>query len=308
MVLVSVIVPVYGVERYIQEAVNSVLGQTLKDFELLIVDDESPDKSIEICKQFDDNRIRIISQKNRGLAGARNTGIRNAQGRYVAFLDGDDLWLPEKLSTHIEHLDSNQDVGISFSSSLIIDEDSKPTGESLNPKLKNIDFIDLLKSNPIGNGSAAVVRRETLDDIAYDAKRGASVVEINYFDETFRRAEDIELWLRILLKTSWQIEGIKPATTLYRVNNQGLSANFEQQLKSLQKVLDKASSYAPDKIARRSQLAKAYQYLYLARSAARLKDKNSSIKFLKKSITSYWKIVLEKPKTIAYCTLNYITS
>lgn len=307
MVLVSVVIPVYGVESYIQETVNSVLSQTYRDFELLIVDDGSPDQSVEICKQFDDGRIKIISQENRGLAGARNTGIRNSQGNYVAFLDGDDLWLPEKLSVHVEHLNKNQNVGISFSSSLIIDEDSKRTGESLNPKLNNINYLDLLKSNPVGNGSAAVVRRRTLDDIAFDIKRGDRL-ETDYFDETFRRAEDLELWLRILLKTSWQMEGIKPPTTLYRVNSQGLSANFEQQFSSLQKVLDKASSYAPDIILKQGQLATAYQYLYLARSAARLKDKNSSIKFLKKSIASYWKIVLEKPKTIAYCTYKYITS
>ena len=94
---VSVIVPTYGVEKFIAAAVRSVLKQTYKDFELLIIDDGSPDRSIEIYQQFTDSRIKIIRQANRGLAGARNTGIRHSQGEYLAFLDGDDVWLPQKL-------------------------------------------------------------------------------------------------------------------------------------------------------------------------------------------------------------------
>lgn len=88
-------------------------------------------------------------------------------------------------------MNKNQNIRISFSSSLIIDEESKRTGKALNHKLENIDFLDLLKSNPIGYGSAEVVCREVLDDIFY-IKRGASL-ETNYFDEAFRRAEDLEL-------------------------------------------------------------------------------------------------------------------
>ena len=83
---VSVILPVYRVEKYIGAAVESVLTQTYKDFELIIVDDGSPDRSVEICQQFTDPRITIIRQQNRGLAGATNTGIRHAQAEYFAFL------------------------------------------------------------------------------------------------------------------------------------------------------------------------------------------------------------------------------
>src|SRR4028119_483182 len=102
---VSVIIPVYKVEKYVAATVQSVLQQTYKNFELLLIDDGSPDRSVEICQQFTDPRIKIISQTNRGLAGARNTGIRHAQGDYIALLDGDDMWLPNKLEKHIEHLE-----------------------------------------------------------------------------------------------------------------------------------------------------------------------------------------------------------
>ena len=94
---ISVIVPIYGAEKWIEATVKSVLAQTLTDFELILVDDGSPDRSIEICESFDDPRIRIVRQENRGLPGARNTGIRHAKGELLAFLDADDIWRSDKL-------------------------------------------------------------------------------------------------------------------------------------------------------------------------------------------------------------------
>lgn len=94
---VSVIVLIYNSEKYIAATLCSVIEQTYKNIVILLIDDGSPERSIEICRQFTDTRIKIISQENRGLPGARNPGIRHAQGEYLAFLDGDDLWLPEKL-------------------------------------------------------------------------------------------------------------------------------------------------------------------------------------------------------------------
>ncbi|NEO60828.1 MAG: glycosyltransferase family 2 protein, partial [Moorea sp. SIO4G2] len=85
MKTVSIIIPVYGVEKYIASAVQSVINQTYQNFEVLIIDDESPDQSVNICRKLSDNRINIIHQTNRGLAGARNTGIRHAKGDYLAF-------------------------------------------------------------------------------------------------------------------------------------------------------------------------------------------------------------------------------
>ena len=117
----SVIIPLYNAERYISRTLQSVLSQSYKNIEIIIVDDESPDDSVKVCQQFTDPRIKIIHQKNRGLAGSRNTGIRNASGEYIAFMDADDIWLPEKLAKHIAHLENNPEVGVSFSRSAFID-------------------------------------------------------------------------------------------------------------------------------------------------------------------------------------------
>lgn len=264
MKLVSVIIPVYGAEKYIKNTLDSVLEQTYKNLEILIIDDESPNRSTEICKQFNNSQIKIIHQKNRGLAGARNTGIRHAQGQYLAFLDADDLWLPDKIEKHIAHLESSLDVGVSFSCSAFIDEKGKPWGLYQMSKLKDITPLDLFCRTPIGNGSAAVFRREVFEEIKFLDERYGSI-ENCYFDENFRESEDVECWLRIAIQTKWKLEGIPQVLTLYRVNSNGLSANLNKKLESWKKLIEKVRSYAPEQVVLWEKPAISYHLRYLAR-------------------------------------------
>ena len=295
MVKVSVIVPVYKVEKYIAATVESVLQQTYKDFELLIIDDDSPDKSIEICQQFTDPRIKIIHQQNRGLAGARNTGIRNAKGEYFAFLDADDLWLPEKLAKHITHLENAPDVGISYSSSAFIDESGNSLGIYQVPKLKNITPSLVLCRNPIGNGSAAVIRRKVFEAIKFQDNLYGKI-ESFYFDEQFRESEDVECWMRMAILTDWQFEGIAEALTLYRVNSGGLSANLIKKLDSWKQLIEKIRSYAPELITQYENPTMAYQLRFLARRAVTLKDGSMAVQLAHQALTTHWGILFEEPR------------
>jgi len=111
--LVSVVIPAFNAVRFLTGSIPSVLAQTWTDFELIVVDDGSTDATAACVQAFDDPRIRLVSQTNRGLAGARNGGIREARGTYIAFLDADDLWHPEKLARHVAHLQSQPGVGVS---------------------------------------------------------------------------------------------------------------------------------------------------------------------------------------------------
>lgn len=294
MKLVSVIVPVYKVEEYIAQTIQSVLNQTYPHFELLIIDDQSSDRSVEICRQFSDPRIKIISQANRGLAGARNTGIRNANGDYLAFLDGDDLWLPEKLAQHVQHLESHPEVGVSFSRSQFIDRDGNSLGIYQMPKLKDITPQHLMCRNPIGNGSAPVIRRETLAEIRFTENRYGTVEDF-YFDDSFRQSEDIECWIRISAQTNWKIEGIPEALTLYRVNAEGLSANILKQLDSWEQVIAKHRQYLPELVSQWEKPARAYQMRYLARRAVRLKDGAMAVKLVNRALATHWSIVFAEP-------------
>jgi glycosyltransferase involved in cell wall biosynthesis len=292
---VSVIIPIYNAEQYISETIRSVLDQTFQDFELLAVDDGSPDKSVEVCQQFTDPRIKIIRQANRGLSGARNTGIRHAEGEYIAFLDADDIWRPQKLEKHVEHLESRPLVGISFSYSAFINEFGALTGLCQKPKkLKDITPSYILCRNPVGNGSAAMIRRAVFEQIKYPNDIHG-VEDYYYFDENFRQAEDVDFWMRVAVTTNWQLEGIPEVLTLYRINSGGLSANALQQLEGLEKVIQKTQSYAPEVIAQYGHTARAYYLRYTARRAVTLRDGAMAVKMLHRALASDWRIFLEEP-------------
>ena len=121
----------------------------------------------DIVARYDDPRFRVIEKENGGLNSARNAGIRNARGKYIAFLDADDLWRPTMLEKNVAHLDSDPDLGVSFTPSALIDEQSRPLGLRQRPKLNGITARDVICRNPLGNGSAGVFRREVFDGIAF---------------------------------------------------------------------------------------------------------------------------------------------
>lgn len=295
---VTVVIPVYNGEKYIADSINSVLMQTFTDFEIVVVDDGSSDQSVNIAESFNDGRIRIVKQQNRGLAGARNTGISAARGEYIALLDADDLWDKEKLKYHVEHLDNNPRVGVSYSQSHFMDDNKQPLGLTQKPQLKNITPVTVLCRNPVGNGSAAVVRRQCFEDIMYmlpiDGING--VVRNCYFDEDFRQSEDIECWIRIALKTRWKFEGVGLPLTWYRVNSGGLSANIDKQFDSWNNVIKKLSTYAPDFAEDYASLAKAYQYRYLSRRAIHSRDADNASQLIQKALQSDFRIMLHEPR------------
>ncbi len=295
MTKVSVVLPVFNVERYVTMSIQSVLTQTYADFELLIVDDGSTDGSLRLCQQFTDPRIQIIQQQNRGLAGARNTGIRHAKGKYIALLDSDDLFAPEKLQRHVEHLDRSPNVGISFSRSAFIDDHGQPLGYYQMPKLKEITTPDILCRNPIGNGSAPVIRRQVLQEIAVQ-KNLYGVVEDFFFDDSFRQSEDIECWLRMATQTSWLFEGIPEPLTLYRVNAGGLSASIPKQLASWERVMEKIKTYDLPLLEEWGSLARAYQLRYLARRAWQLRDKSLALKLIHEALLTDGRMLVKEPQ------------
>ena len=295
--------PVYNVEQYVAEAIESVLGQTWESLELIIVNDCSPDNSLEVCKQFTDPRIRIVQHvQNKGLAAARNTGIRHATGELVAFIDSDDLWRPEKLQRHVEHLQNNPRVGVSFSRSEFIHADGRNTGYHQMPKLVDITAHDILCRNPVGNGSAPVIRKRVLEDIGNDQQG-----ETHYFDEALRQSEDIECWIRIALSTGWKLEGIPQALTLYRFNEGGLSASLYKQYESWNRVIDKTRGYAPAFVAESGNRARAYQLRYLSRQAIRLRDGKTAIRFLHRALGTDPAIMIEETaRTLATLSAAYL--
>lgn len=308
-VLVSVVMPVYNVEAFVAEAIESVLAQSLPGFELLIINDCSPDHSLRICQQYNDPRIRIINHaSNRGLAGARNTGVEQAAGEFIAFIDSDDVWHPDKLLQHVEHLKQNPQLGLSFSRSEFMLADGSKTGYHQMPKLLDISPSEILCRNPVGNGSAPVVRRAVFVQIAYTDNLHIKS-ETFYFDARLRQSEDIECWLRIALKTEWKIEGLAQALTYYRLNEGGLSSSLFKQYESWESVIQSTRQYAPAFIAQVEKRARAFQLRYLARQAIRLRDGKMAVYFLHRALRTDAGILKQEPaRTFATMTAAYLMS
>jgi len=293
--LVSVVIPVYDVERYIEEALDSVLVQTYQNLEILVVDDESPDNSIAIIQRtYNDARIRIIRQKNRGLAGARNTGIRNANGTYVAFLDSDDFWQSNKIEEHIAAMQAHEECGLSFSASLFVDENSASLNRLQAPK-KQSDYKakDIFCRNPIGNGSAPVICKRILEKISFetDDKMHHGLPYTQYFDESLRQSEDVDCWTRIAILTGTGFYYINQPLTNYRLNDSGLSANVETQFATWMHLLEKLEDYAPRFAQQYGPIAKAFQYRYLARRSIFQGQAHNALKFM-------WLALKTKPSAL----------
>ena len=291
---VSVVIPMYNVERYIATSLASVLAQTFADFEVICVDDGCKDQTIAKLNQFKDSRIRLVKQENRGLSGARNTGINAARGKYVALLDADDYWAPQKLALHVRHLESDKSVGISYSPSWFVNEEGQHMGIGQFPKLSNITAKDVFCRNPIGNGSAPVIRKELLRELA-QTSTDAFGTRATYFNETLRQSEDIEFWLRVALNGQWKIAGINQPLTFYRVNSSGLSANLEKQFASWQRavVMNMDGNHAFfDKW---YSLAQAYQYRYLARRAVQSGNSHAALRLVANALRSNPRILQEEP-------------
>jgi len=293
--LVSVVIPVYNVERYIEQALDSVLSQSYSNFEIIVVDDQSPDNSIAIVKdRYSDDRIRLIQQKNRGLAGARNTGVRHANGRYIAFLDSDDFWQPTKLESHIRVMEANPSCGVSFSSSLFVDENDQSLGRLQEPNKKsNYHPRDIFCRNPIGNGSAPVIRKGILEQIGFQTaeKNEGGIPYTQYFDESLQQSEDVDCWTRIAILTATNFQYIDQPLTNYRLNDGGLSANVDKQFETWMYLLEKLHGYAPAFAQRYGPAAKAFQYRYLARRSVFQGQASNAVRFM-------WRAIKTKPSAL----------
>ena len=290
---ISVVMPVYNVEAYVAEAVQSVLSQTFSDFELIVVDDGGQDRSMEIVRSFTDSRIRIVTQENRGLAGARNSGIAAACAPYIALIDSDDRWHRDKLCLHYVHLEADKSIGVSYSGSRMIDHAGNELAVAMRPKLTGIRPEDILRRNPIGNGSAPVLRRCAINAAMFFHPR--EPWRKCWFDEDFRQSEDIDLWVRLAASHGVRFEGIAGGLTEYRIVGGALSANVVKQYLSWTEMLRKASQYAPDLVARHGNSARAYQLRYLARRAIQLGNAEFAGDLLGRAVRLSPRILLEDP-------------
>lgn len=189
--LVSIIIPAWNAERYVKEAVDSALAQTYPAVEVIVVDDGSTDGTkAALAPYVENSRIAYMYQKNKGLAGARNTGIRAAKGEFVALLDSDDMFLPKKIEKQVSALGSYPEYGACYSD-LIHFTDTEPR-----------QYFHHRYDYPSGDILEPLLHRQFLNPLAVVARKDV-FERYGYFDETLRRSEDWDLWLR------WAHAGVK---------------------------------------------------------------------------------------------------
>ena len=215
--LVSIITPVYNSEKFLEDTIKSIENQTYTNWEWILIDDCSTDKSVEVIKKYANKnpKIRLIKLKeNSGAAIARNTGIDNAKGKYIAFLDSDDLWKKEKLEKQIKFMQKNN-YEFTYTGYEFADEKGKPTGKVVKVPTE-INYKQALKNTTIST-CAVIFDIENLDK------------QLIYMPN-IRKGQDTATWWKIL-KTGITAYGINESLFLYRRSENTLSSNKFAALK-----------------------------------------------------------------------------
>ena len=219
---ISAVIPSYNYGRYLGRAVESVLTQTHPVDEIIVVDDGSTDNTKEVAASFGD-KIRYVYQKNKGLSAARNTGIREAKGDWIAFLDADDWWDKDKIRLQLEVAATDPKIGLVYTKSCFVSPDGIQTPillirpDRLWPALRYSNRVS-------GSGSAVIARRDLL------------LIE-NGFDETLTACEDWDMWVRMSRRCRFGF--VPQLLTMIAATPNSMSTDHTRMLTNLEKIVDR---------------------------------------------------------------------
>lgn len=250
---ISVIIPAYNAEATIAETIESVQRQTVSDFELIVIDDGSRDRTQEVLANISEPRLRVFQEENGGVATARNRGFARATGEFIAFLDADDLWTPNKLEQQLAALQRQPEAGVAYSWTYYIDQQSQALYPGMQPAYEGNIYGELLLANVLANGSNPLIRR-----VAIDRAGG--------FDPALSAAADWDFYLRLAAQFPFVV--VPEYQILYRQSSGSMSAKVEAMKAEILFVLERAFQTAsPETQTLRSRsLSAIHQYcaeLYL---------------------------------------------
>jgi glycosyltransferase involved in cell wall biosynthesis len=203
------------------QAIDSALNQTYKDIEIIVVDDGSTDNTQELLVQRYRDTIRYFYQENGGVACARNTGMKESRGEYIAFLDSDDTWMPAKLEEQMKVFQSDAAVGLVYCGYTTLDRDGEIAGQ-FKPICKGMIYYDLMLGNQMGT-SSVVIKKECVE-------------QIGFFQGRYSPAEDYAYWIRISRK--YKVDFVEDPLVRYVTHDQGLSQNTRAMEQAVMRILD----------------------------------------------------------------------
>ncbi len=225
MPLISVIVPAYNAENTILKTIESVRHQTFSDFELIVLNDGSTDRTLELLDTIKDDRLKIFSYENQGASVARNRGIAHAMGEYISFIDADDLWTPRKLEMQLDALQRHPKAGVAYSWTVLIDEEGKFLFAQDPLYFEGNVYPNLLVDCFIASGSNVLINRR-------------SVESVGAFDSNLIIGADWEYYLR--LAHQWPFAVVHKYQVLYRLSSWSMVAAVEKTEKHIFAVVNKA--------------------------------------------------------------------
>jgi glycosyltransferase involved in cell wall biosynthesis len=273
--LISVIIPVYNAARYIEATIASVINQDEKDLEIIIVNDGSTDATMEIISGLaeTDHRMVVLSQQNKGVSAARNLGYKQSKGKYIAFLDADDIWLPNNLSLKIAKL-KDSSFGMVHSDAQVIDEASHPQGNFLRGQEGNL-LNAMLEWNgtQVPGPSSILIRREVIESAGL-------------FDERLSTSADQDFFIRVA--ALYQIGRVNEITWMYRVHPENMHKNIARMEHDVLLVFQKASESGMfySKIFARKCFAKTYYVLAMS-WAGDGKNTLRALRYIFKAVIAY---------------------
>lgn len=248
MPTISVIIPAYNAERTIVETIASVQQQTFSDFELIVINDGSTDQTLELLNTVKKPLVKIFSYKNGGPAVARNRGISHSTGKFISFLDADDLWTQDKLELQLAALQRHPEAGVAYSWTCYMSENGKQfyTGNSV--LFEGDVYAHLLVRNFLDNGSNPLICKQAIDSV-------------KEFDPALSTCEDWDFYLRLAAR--WPFVVVPKPQVIYRQSSKGLSSNIELMDKYCLIVLERAFKSAPKELQylKNQSLATVHHYL-----------------------------------------------
>ncbi|MCA1990877.1 MAG: glycosyltransferase [Coleofasciculus sp. S288] len=284
MPTISVVIPAYNAERTILETIKSVQQQTFSDLEIIVINDGSTDRTLELLQSVQDERLKIFSYENGGLPVARNRGISHATGEFIAFIDADDLWTPDKLELQLAALQQHPEAGVAYSWTYFkYEEDEYSYADESNFFEGNV-YADLLVRNFLHNGSNPLIRKRAIESVGF-------------FDPTLKSCEDWDYYLRLAAK--WNFILVPKSQVIYRQSLSSMTSKVEVMEKYLLIVIERAFQVAPLNLQflKKQSLSWVYKYAaqqYLKYGGHKLNDVKLATVKLTRAVLIQPKILLEE--------------